>query len=159
MFCPRCAAQNLDNAKFCRACGTNLEPVALALAGGVPATVDWIEQRKDAVSSIVRGISLLSLSLVVGVALGLFSNTNDWIIIWMVFAGWLAVWGVFATASGVTGLLNSKYARLQAEKQGLPASRATGELGSGVPLHTLSAQQSVTEQTTRSLSEVRTNKN
>ena len=32
MFCPRCAAQNLDDAKFCRACGTNLETVALALA-------------------------------------------------------------------------------------------------------------------------------
>ncbi len=33
MFCPRCAAQNLDDAKFCRACGTNLESIALALSG------------------------------------------------------------------------------------------------------------------------------
>lgn len=32
MFCPRCAAQNLDDAKFCRACGTNLETVALEVA-------------------------------------------------------------------------------------------------------------------------------
>ncbi|MBA2732993.1 MAG: zinc-ribbon domain-containing protein, partial [Acidobacteria bacterium] len=31
MYCPRCSAQNLDDAKFCRACGTNLETVALAL--------------------------------------------------------------------------------------------------------------------------------
>ena len=30
MYCPRCATQNLDGAKFCRACGTNLEARLLA---------------------------------------------------------------------------------------------------------------------------------
>jgi len=33
MFCPKCATANSDQAKFCRACGTNLEGVALALEG------------------------------------------------------------------------------------------------------------------------------
>jgi uncharacterized membrane protein YvbJ len=41
MYCPRCATQNLDGAKFCRACGTNLETVALALAQQLdPAQLD-----------------------------------------------------------------------------------------------------------------------
>jgi hypothetical protein len=33
MFCPKCATANPDQAKFCRACGTNLETVAQALGG------------------------------------------------------------------------------------------------------------------------------
>lgn len=66
MFCPRCAAQNLDDAKFCRTCGTNLETVALALAGGhPPAKGDaglpsdpferWVEARNRAVNKISKG--------------------------------------------------------------------------------------------------------
>ncbi|HEV2883706.1 MAG TPA: zinc-ribbon domain-containing protein, partial [Pyrinomonadaceae bacterium] len=64
MYCPRCAAQNLDDAKYCRACGTNLETVALALAGkrqlaDAPADRDasrtWIEERREGISKIVRG--------------------------------------------------------------------------------------------------------
>lgn len=152
MYCPRCAAQNLDNAKFCRGCGTNLEPVALALTGELPVTESWLQQRRDAISGLIRGVSFLSSSLLVGAALGIFSNLNDWIIVWMVFAGWLAVWGVFAIANGLTGLLNSKYAREQSE---LSTSRTTAELMGAIPLQSLSAPQSVTEQTTRSLGDDR----
>ncbi|MCA1615825.1 MAG: zinc ribbon domain-containing protein, partial [Acidobacteria bacterium] len=37
MFCPRCATQNLDDAKFCRACGADVRLVPQALAGLMPA--------------------------------------------------------------------------------------------------------------------------
>jgi zinc ribbon protein len=33
MFCPKCAAQNLEGAKFCRSCGTNVSLVPQALSG------------------------------------------------------------------------------------------------------------------------------
>ena len=33
MFCPKCAAQNLDGASFCRVCGANISLVPTALAG------------------------------------------------------------------------------------------------------------------------------
>lgn len=33
MFCPRCATQNVDDAKFCRACGADISLVPQALTG------------------------------------------------------------------------------------------------------------------------------
>ena len=33
MFCPKCAAQNLDGASFCRTCGANISLVPQALTG------------------------------------------------------------------------------------------------------------------------------
>ncbi|HXD30094.1 MAG TPA: zinc ribbon domain-containing protein [Pyrinomonadaceae bacterium] len=38
MFCPKCAAQNIDGASFCRVCGANISLVPQALAGQ-PLTV------------------------------------------------------------------------------------------------------------------------
>ena len=37
MFCPRCAADNLDDAKYCRACGADIHLVSQALAGLLPS--------------------------------------------------------------------------------------------------------------------------
>jgi hypothetical protein len=36
MFCPKCATQNLDGAKFCRSCGANVSLVSQALSGQLP---------------------------------------------------------------------------------------------------------------------------
>jgi zinc-ribbon domain len=41
MFCPKCAAQNIDGASFCRVCGANISLVPRALSGQpVPARED-----------------------------------------------------------------------------------------------------------------------
>ena len=37
MYCPKCGTQNIDNASFCRACGSNLSLVPQALTGHLPA--------------------------------------------------------------------------------------------------------------------------
>ena len=39
MFCPKCATQNLDGAKFCRSCGANVSLVPQALSGQLPQAV------------------------------------------------------------------------------------------------------------------------
>ena len=39
MFCPKCAAQNLDGASFCRVCGANISLVPNALSGGLQQAV------------------------------------------------------------------------------------------------------------------------
>jgi hypothetical protein len=36
MFCPNCAAQNLDGASFCRVCGANISLIPQALSGQLP---------------------------------------------------------------------------------------------------------------------------
>lgn len=36
MFCPKCATQNLEGAKFCRSCGVNVSLVPQALTGQLP---------------------------------------------------------------------------------------------------------------------------
>src|SRR5215212_5694830 len=36
MYCPRCATQNSDETKFCRACGANLSLVPQAMTGRLP---------------------------------------------------------------------------------------------------------------------------
>ena len=36
MFCPKCAAQNLDGASFCRVCGANVSLIPQALSGQLP---------------------------------------------------------------------------------------------------------------------------
>jgi hypothetical protein len=39
MFCPKCATQNLDGAKFCRSCGANVSLIPQALSGQLPQAV------------------------------------------------------------------------------------------------------------------------
>lgn len=168
MFCPRCAAQNLDDAKFCRACGTNLETVALALADKYhPAKREsdkdsfenWLETRKEGVNKIVKGIGLFVSSLLIGVALGLFSNTPEWIIIWMCLVGWMAVLGIISMVSGTAGLMESRFLRRQL---GQPSDAATPPVqplpaGDRVMINDalttpmLRPQSSVTEHTTTRL--------
>jgi len=40
MYCPKCGAQNIDGASFCRSCGTNLSLVPQALTGRLPEAGD-----------------------------------------------------------------------------------------------------------------------
>ena len=36
MFCPKCATQNIDGARFCRACGADVSLVPMAMSGNLP---------------------------------------------------------------------------------------------------------------------------
>lgn len=46
MFCPKCAAQNVDDARFCRLCGTDISLVTQAIAGHLPARLDDEDPRR-----------------------------------------------------------------------------------------------------------------
>lgn len=173
MYCPRCATQNVDSAKFCRACGTNLETVALALAQPLdPAQSDKdaakkpnagknkLEKRSEGLSKIVRASGLIGASALVGAALALFSNKPDWIIIWMIFAGWMACWGVMWLVSGIAALIESAFTPLEARDTARDTVSRTTPLGSGddseilptpATLPKLSLPSSITEHTTELL--------
>ena len=122
MYCPRCATPNLEGVKFCRACGTNLVTVALALEEqSSPLTKqdpppdkiqdDWLSKRRYGMKKIVEGTGLISASTLLGAALGVFSHEPHWIIIWFVMVGWMAVIGVMALAYGIGSLLESRFIR------------------------------------------------
>jgi hypothetical protein len=165
MYCPRCAAQNLDDAKFCRACGTNLETVALALSGQLPVhhddeSKDWLTIRHEGVQKLIRAIGLLGASLLIGVALGLFGDTNDWIIIWLIFVGWMAAWGVISFVSGIGSLTEARFVRRRLEQSAVPSlpDRSPEFVTGQLTPSRLATPLSVTEHTTKSLSQHRPEK-
>jgi hypothetical protein len=53
MFCPKCATQNMDNARFCRACGADISLVPQAMSGRLveaqPAGLEALSQTGDAI--------------------------------------------------------------------------------------------------------------
>lgn len=124
MFCPQCATPNVDDVKFCRSCGRELEALALILTGKSAESVrkdpsqsepkgekDWLEKQIEGVSGLTRGSILLTVSLLIGVAMALFIPSSfdaPWFLLWIVFFGWLAVWGGIEMAYGVGNLLEAK---------------------------------------------------
>ncbi len=99
MFCPKCGAQNLDDAKFCRACGADIRLVPQALTGRLGRDDDEDDAGEfDALGrsrvergtrKLVKGLCFLVL-FVLSVAYthgGLF---------------WVTFWFIFPAISGIS---------------------------------------------------------
>ena len=109
MYCPQCATQNTDNAKFCRTCGTDLEAVALVLTNKFPLPGAWLEKYGESNHIAVRGAILLGAALLIGSVPALFIGVIfPWLMLWTVFFGWMAGWGIVSLASGVGEMVKSK---------------------------------------------------
>lgn len=93
MFCPRCAAQNIDGSSFCRSCGANLKLIPQALAGQLPVADaeeeldDWAsrrarrrrEHKEDCtIDSAVRHAFTGLAFLIVAIALAFTRIGNNW---------------------------------------------------------------------------------
>jgi hypothetical protein len=117
MYCPECAAQNSDNVKFCRACGTDLENVALALANKSPLNIDWLEKRSESINKTVRGSILLGAAVVIGIIPALLIQPLfPWLMLWTIFFGWMAAWGIVSMASGLGEASKAKMMLRRAEQ-------------------------------------------
>jgi predicted phage tail protein len=89
MFCPKCATQNLDGAKFCRSCGVNVSLVPQALSGQLPeATPDDVDcfgrdrkrrsRREPGLDSAFRSAFMGLAFLLVAIALAFSRMGGGW---------------------------------------------------------------------------------
>ncbi len=156
MFCPKCAAQNLDGASFCRVCGANVSLVSQALDGQLPQAQEPNEEvscgrsgkplrLEHAFKNIFMGVAFLLIS----VALAFSRMGTGW---WF----WMLIPAFAMMGTGVAQYLRIKEHQkrafqpnrmnqtvLEPSRQASLPSRQTGEL--------LSPPPSVTEGTTRHL--------
>ncbi len=162
MFCPKCAAQNVDGASFCRSCGANISLISQALTGQLPAVPadddrdrdwrnDWRKHRRNRPPSIDAGIRKLTMGIafvVISILVGLYSlHGRGW---WY----WLLIPASTFIGRGISDIIRAKQAgasgaakqspQLQAPNPTqIPSPRNTSALMPPVP--------SVTEGTTRHL--------
>ena len=109
MYCPQCATQITDNAKFCRTCGTDLEAVALVLTNKFPLPGAWVEKHGDGKHKVIMGAILLGAALLIGGVPALFIGMIfPLVMLWTVFFGWMAGWGIVSLASGVGEMVKSR---------------------------------------------------
>lgn len=163
MFCPRCATENADDAKYCRACGTDISLVPQAVTGqlAVRPHDDEAESGKGskgrkpptierATKAFFEGLAFLLVSIAIAL---FFPSGRLW---WF----WLLIPAFYSMGNGVAIYLAVREKRKALEPpqfvparggtvappkrqaSELPSSRDTGEL---VP------PPSVTEGTTRHL--------
>lgn len=169
MYCPSCGNQNFDNAKYCRACGTDLETVALAVNNKLASPSAWLEKYGESKSKVVTGAILAGLPLLVLFSFFLFvSDKIGFFVMWSFLLGWMAAWGVIKLAMNVGSMVKAKTMlkadlnynqELQSVQQfnlsapPKPAQQPTNYLASDQRYDTdqLKAPPSVTEHTTRIL--------
>jgi hypothetical protein len=90
MFCPKCAAQNLDEAKFCRACGADISLVPQALAGQLARADDDDDYAPELsrASSVERGVRKLVFGvgyLLAFLIMMFFLRQFWWMMFWFIF--------------------------------------------------------------------------
>jgi len=173
MYCPSCSSHNQDEVKFCTRCGTNLGVVSDALSGKVasPSQIDerMVNLFKDYYSgrnSVIIGSVVCAIVLFKVVLFALFSLTAkaDFL---AYIAAFLLVYGIIALIWGA-GKWNNAASEIKAiERAGLQGTSLRSpedhpELRSGEPARLsfgalstdpIDSPGSVTEQTTRQLSE------
>jgi hypothetical protein len=164
MYCPKCGNQNFDTAKFCRACGSDLETVSLAVNNKLAAPSNWLELYGDSKSKVATGAIMAGAALLIWVVPAfMIRDTMGWAFFWSIFFGWLAAWGILKLAVNVGSLVkartmmksqSSNNAELpSAERQyGLPQPPANSQTPNyRYDTDQLQTPHSVTEHTTKFL--------
>ena len=171
MYCPKCAAQNADDVKFCRVCGTNLSLVPQALTGQLHEEPGDHRHRRrrerererggppnigHGITKVFTGIGFLMVAL----ATLFFAPAGR---IWWF---WMLIPAFASIGKGIAEIVSFKYAQNQQLGQQnqpvglpqltpppstMPRVRNTGELEPPPPAYNPLPPPSVTEGTTRHL--------
>jgi hypothetical protein len=124
MFCPQCAAQNLDGASYCRGCGANISLVPQALSGELsPADQDLScadkralkRQGKEAsLGNAFRSAFMGIAFLLVSMALAFSAMGRGW---WF----WMLIPAFSMMGTGVAQYIRVREEEKRALMRGLPA--------------------------------------
>ena len=160
MFCPKCAAQNLDGASYCRVCGANISLVPQALTGQLPhASEENLSRAERRARRRHRevGLDTAFKNAFMGIAFLLVSMA-------VLFTGRGTRWWFFLLfpAFALMGTGIAQYIRYREMQQRQLASGAVGQPSIYAPPHVnafphrstgevVSQPASVTEGTTRHL--------
>jgi len=154
MFCPKCAAQNIEGAHFCRACGANLSLIPQALTGQLQAApVEEFRRgrrhRRSRPPSLDEGVRTLVMGfgfIAVAIALAIWGGPIGASVWWF----WMLIPAFGMLGKGISDILRANQLKSSPSQQqvsyvappALPANN-TNELRPPVA--------SVTEGTTRHL--------
>lgn len=180
MFCPKCAAENQDQTRFCRGCGTDLEVVALALNAEPTLLAELrstdeskaelaqqrLQLQVDGIRNVVRGALIFATGILLGIPLALFGKNTDWhsnwILIWLIFCGWLPVWGAITVGTGLSNFIHSRMMQRRIDSLGptpttvsLHRFGQTQRIAEAESTGEVSTPVSVSERTTASLNKPR----
>ncbi len=164
MFCPKCATQNTDGARFCRSCGADVSLVSQAMTGNMPAAYpartddddderSQRRRRRDKHPSCEGGIRNIFVGigfLCVAVALAYSPIGRMW---WY----WMLIPGFSMIGGGVAEYMRSKNAQREIPAQPnqspaqMPRSAFAGDLPPRSTSELMPQPPSVTEGTTRHL--------
>ena len=155
MFCPRCAEQNLDDAKFCRACGANVSLVPQALTGSLPTDEDKDKDKDAYVERRAAGVkcTIISLGLaVVAVAVLLVAPPHDgWVFFFITAVAAIIMFGIAVGEFVAAGHGRHRAHGAERKTSELAPTEAAGELPPARETASIIQPASVTESTTRNL--------
>jgi hypothetical protein len=148
MYCPKCATENIDRARFCRSCGTNLSLVPQALTGQLPeARKDGFERaiRRIREPNLSRGVRRVSVgfALLVIIAVLFLRGSPGFGEIWLLLPAFLLL------GKGIGEIVSLTTKEREAKRAFTPV-QTTVKLPPA-PLYDPAAPPSVTEGTTRRL--------
>jgi len=88
-----------------------------------------LEKHSKAVKGLSTGVSLLIVSILIGVAMAFFVPPQiPWILAWAVLVGWMAMWGGIEVGNGIAGLLEAKSRLRLLGLPGLPGKQSANDV-------------------------------
>jgi hypothetical protein len=124
MFCPKCAAQNIDGAHFCRACGANLSLIPQALTGQLPAAPNEEFGRRgrrnrsrqpsldEGVRTLVMGFGFIA----VAIALAIYGGPIGASVWWF----WMLIPAFGMLGKGISDIMRANQLKASQTQQQIP---------------------------------------